>query len=294
MVLLGVTLILAILSGVAVGLLVWRWPGADVAATDAVGRGLAGELRRHPRLAVLLRRRVDAKTTTGLVLTAGTAMLVGGVGVFGLLLVMVRTRTGFAWFDQSAARFGARHATALSTHGLRLVTQLGGAYVVVPLAVVVAVVEVRRYRPGPLLGFLTLTVGGQFLLVDIVKWIVDRARPNIDRLTGFSGPSFPSGHAATAAACLAAFAFVIGRNRSIATRSFLAGVALGLAVAISCTRVFLGVHWLTDVLAGLALGSAWFAMCTIAFGGRMLRFAAPVEVAVQPTSRPPAQPTLAR
>src|ERR1700682_2782669 len=107
MVVLGGTLILAVLSGVTVGLLVWRWPGADLTATRAVGRGLGRELRHHPRWAVLLRRRVDSKTTTGLALTTGTAMLVGGLAAFGLLLLMVRTRSGFAWFDQSAARFGA-------------------------------------------------------------------------------------------------------------------------------------------------------------------------------------------
>ena len=52
----------------------------------------------------------------------------------------------------------------------------------------------------------------------------------------------------------------------------LAGVAVGIAVAVAVSRVLLDVHWLTDVLAGLALGWAWFAVCAIAFGGRILRF----------------------
>jgi membrane-associated phospholipid phosphatase len=50
-----------------------------------------------------------------------------------------------------------------------------------------------------------------------------------------------------------------------------------MEAGISCTRVFLGVLWLTDVLGGLALGWMWFALCSIAFGGRLLRFAAPAR-----------------
>ena len=51
--------------------------------------------------------------------------------------------------------------------------------------------------------------------------------------------------------------------------------------AIAATRVLLDVHWLSDVVAGLALGWAWFAACAIAFGGRLLRFGATAEAALQ-------------
>jgi undecaprenyl-diphosphatase len=105
------------------------------------------------------------------------------------------------------------------------------------------------------------------------------ARPNLDRLTGFSGASFPSGHAAAAAATLAAFALVLGRGRPLRTKAVLSGLACGLAVTVASTRVLLGVHWLTDVLAGLAVGWAWFGLCSIAFGGRMPHLGAPVEAA---------------
>ena len=58
-----------------------------------------------------------------------------------------------------------------------------------------------------------------------------------------------------------------------------AGVAVGIAVAVAVSRVLLNVHWLTDVLAGLALGWAWFAVCAIAFGGRILRFGVAAQAA---------------
>ncbi len=122
-----------------------------------------------------------------------------------------------------------------------------------------------------------LAVGGQFAVADLVKWIVDRARPNFDRLTGFSGASFPSGHATASACCLAAFALLAGVGRSPRVQAALASAAVGLAAGISCSRVFLGVHWLTDVIGGLVLGWTWFALCSIAFGGRLLEFARPAE-----------------
>ncbi|MGE0728906.1 MAG: phosphatase PAP2 family protein, partial [Acidimicrobiia bacterium] len=59
----------------------------------------------------------------------------------------------------------------------------------------------------------------------------------------------------------------------------LAAVAVAVGVAVAATRVLLGVHWLTDVLAGIGLGAAWFAVVSIAFGGRLLRFGAPIELA---------------
>ena len=62
-------------------------------------------------------------------------------------------------------------------------------------------------------------------------------------------------------------------------------VAVGMAVAVATSRVMLGVHWLSDAIAGLAFGWAWFGACAIAFGGRLLRFGAPVETATKIVER---------
>jgi undecaprenyl-diphosphatase len=275
-VILGLTLAVM----VAAGLVVWpafRYWSALHLAPRIQPVSVRKEVRRHPRLAAAVSTRFDPTTLAGLALTTAAAVVVIGAAAFGVVLLMVRNHLGFADFDLSAARFAAHHATPTSTRVLRYVTQLGGAVVLVPVALVVCAVAARRHGLVATAAFLTLTVGGQFGVADVVKWVVDRARPDIDRLTGFSGPSFPSGHATASAACFAAFALLFGVGRSPRVQATLAAVAVALAAGIACTRVFLGVHWLTDVLGGLALGWTWFALCSIAFGGRLLHFGAPAE-----------------
>jgi membrane-associated phospholipid phosphatase len=129
--------------------------------------------------------------------------------------------------------------------------------------------------------FLITATVGQTLMSNLVKELVDRVRPTANPIAHTLGPSFPSGHTTGAAACFAAFALVLGRGRSRNVQSLLAGAAVFIAVAVAASRVLLGVHWLTDVIGGLALGWGWFALCSIAFGGRLLRLGAPIEAATR-------------
>ena len=77
-------------------------------------------------------------------------------------------------------------------------------------------------------------------------------------------------------------------------RALLAGTAGGIAVAVASSRVLLDFHWVSDVVAGLMLGWAWFALCAIAFGGRRLHFAEPAEQALSDPPRQHAGRALAR
>jgi membrane-associated phospholipid phosphatase len=153
--------------------------------------------------------------------------------------------------------------------------------VIVGFTVGVFLVEMIR-RPSRWLPVFLITVTiGQTMMSQLVKELVDRVRPTANPIAHTLGPSFPSGHTTGAAACFAAFALVLGRGRTRNVQSILAGAAVFIAIAVAASRVLLGVHWLSDVIGGLALGWGWFALCSIAFGGRLLRLGAPAEAATR-------------
>ena len=288
-----VLLLIAIAAGSLVFLLGSRYPTPLIgeAPAQAAGEKLGDEAVRHPRLSRLLRRRLDPATATGLALTVALAAVVVGGLVLGLLAYLMRTNTALAKIDNSVGQWEVDHGTRLSTHALQLVTDLAGTYVVVIVIVVVTIVEYLRVPNKWIPVFLVTVVVGEIALVTTVKESLDRVRPAFNPAAASLGPSFPSGHSATAAALYAAVALVTARRRAPRTRALIAGAAAAVGVGVACSRVLLGFHWLSDVVAGLAFGWAWFSICAIAFGGRFLTFGAPVEkatrIAEQETSRTP-------
>ncbi len=280
--------VLALLFGVAVAWIVKRSPRKDPSAPKLAPADIETAVYRHPRLRAFLRKRFDPATTTGLALTTAVLILIFTTTVIGVLVVMVRSNYGAVRYDSDIARWAMRNASSSPASLLRFITQFGGAVVIIPLSIGVGVMESLRVRSRSVWAFLFLVIGGQFLLANSIKFLVDRARPALDQLTGFSGTSFPSGHATAAAATYAAFALLFGMRRSINVRAIGAGLAVTFAIVIAGTRVLLGVHWVTDNVAGLLLGWSWFAVCSLAFGGRYLHFGAPTEVAqaaVAPVSK---------
>jgi undecaprenyl-diphosphatase len=269
----------ALLGGLAAATTAWRWPAADPAAPHASAGEIAHVVRARPLLARWLRSHADPERSTRFALTSAVVLVAAGATAIGVLLLMIHTNSGLAHYDLSAARWGASHATETSSRVLRDVSLLGGTPAMILIAVAVSTFEYVRTRRSAVFAFFALVVVGQNVVVNLTKFAVDRARPSISQLTGFSGASFPSGHAATAAATFAAAALLLGRDRTRSVQVLLAGAVGAIAVAVATTRVLLGVHWLTDVVAGLIVGWAWFALCSVAFGGRTLRFAQPVRVA---------------
>ncbi|HET9197969.1 MAG TPA: phosphatase PAP2 family protein [Solirubrobacterales bacterium] len=273
-------LLISVLAGFGAAFLARRYPGgapapAVVEVAREAGAHASGSVGRRAVRAA----RLDPERATGLALTlALLVVLLGGV-LLALLAVVVRSSDVLAGIDSGVAEWGDRHASAWSPDAVTLVTRLGETWLVVAVAVAVALVELLRTRNRWVVPFLLAVILGDKLLTEAIKQLVDRARPELEAVAATLGPSFPSGHTSTAAASWAAFALVAGRWWGRRAWPVLAGAAVGIAVAVALSRVLLTVHWTTDVLGGLALGWAWFAACAIAFGGRLLSFGAAAQAA---------------
>ena len=284
MLVLLIVVVLSLGAGIVAAIGVRRWPQADPAPSAT--HALEHQRTRWRRAHLFLHSRLDPAATTGLALTFALFAVVAAGVVLGAVIYMVRTRSGVVSIDQSVARWSARHVEGVAFQALRILTAFGSTPVIVLLAVACVLYGGLHRRSASVALFLTLVVGGQSVISNLIKFGVDRVRPDLGHFGALGSPSFPSGHATAAAATYAALALVIGRNRSPRTRATLAGIAVSIAVGVACSRALLGVHWFSDVLAGLVLGWTWFAVCAVAFGGRLLWFGAPVEAASSSPSGP--------
>ncbi len=241
-------------------------------------------MKPHTARRPLLARRLDREVASGFLLTLALAVtLVGGL-LLGILAVLVRRVAVIQHVDNSVASWGYDHRSDASSRALHAITDLGSIQIVVVLALVLALVDLYRRRNGWTFLFLVAVLGGMELAQHGVKDLVGRLRPTLDPAAASLGPSFPSGHSATAAAFYAAAALIIGRGLRQPARQLCIAGAVAIAVGVAASRVLLDLHWLSDVVGGLALGWAWFALCAVVFGGRLLMPTAAVSVAARATS----------
>ena len=279
----------ALVAGL-LALLCARWyarsPATPERPAEEVGRAVGEAVRPHRTLRRHLVRRFDREVASGFLLTLALAVtLVGGV-VLGLLALFVRRVAFIQHTDNSLAAWGYDHRSAAATSGLRAITDLGNIRLVVVLAVLVAILDLFRSRSRWTPLFLLVVLGGMELAQLGVKDLVGRVRPTFDPAAATLGPSFPSGHSATAAAFYAAAALIVGRTLHRPARHLVLAAAVGIAVGVAASRVLLDLHWMSDVVGGLALGWAWFALSAVVFGGRLLVPTAVADIAAaQATSR---------
>ncbi|MFW0791469.1 phosphatase PAP2 family protein [Gordonia sp. CPCC 205333] len=144
------------------------------------------------------------------------------------------------------------------------VTFLGNT---IPLTIIVVAVVIglsirRHYATAVLVGAGSLS---GYLLMVALKAIFGRERPpEPDRLIDIGNHSFPSGHSMMSAVCYGLFAVAAFHLSSwVREHRWIIGTAPALAVLIGVSRIYLGVHWLTDVLAGWGIGALWVALCLV-------------------------------
>jgi membrane-associated phospholipid phosphatase len=274
-----VTLAVLVAALIAAGV-VWalsRSPATpDPVDPEAEERWLVGWLRRHPRLGAPA-RAIDQHVVGGLMLAIALAIVFVTALVVGIVFDMVDRNSGLAEWDTAVAEWGSENATSWSTTALDALTDLGGTTYLVVICVAVATYDYVRHRNLNVVLFLLIVLVGVSAINNGLKLIVDRDRPDVPHLVNPVGSSFPSGHSAAAAAAWFALALVVSRSWPRRGRAAAAAVAAIVTVAVATSRALLGVHWLTDVVAGVMVGWGWFLLTALVFGGRMQRLGEPAE-----------------
>jgi undecaprenyl-diphosphatase len=277
----SVTVTLAVVSvALAAAMLVFALSAVrslpDPIDPDDRERAVVRRIARQPRLRRFLRQRLDRRTAGGLVLSASLLATFAVALVTGLLLDMVDHSSGLAALDDDVATWGAAHADPAAVGLLRVLTYLGDTPVVVGALLVAGLVDVARHHRVEALLFLGTVIIGEKLIVNGLKEIVDRTRPDVLPLVGWQGPSIPSGNAAAAAAAWPALALLLTRGYLRVVRAATAATAALIAFAVAASRALLGAHWLTDIIAGLTIGYGWFLITALIFGGRAQRLGDPL------------------
>jgi membrane-associated phospholipid phosphatase len=199
-------------------------------------------------------------------LLAGT--LAASILLFTTVALEVARGEQVVYFDRAVSLWLHGHATGFATDLLSAVTQLGGATVLltVTLVATAALLVRRRVAYAALMG--AALAGGEVLNLAL-KVAFERPRPTFaDPLATAAGFSFPSGHAMVALTAYGALAFIAAAGaKSRRVRVTILAAAAGLVLAIGFSRLYLGVHYGSDVLAAYGAGLAWLMLCGLALLG---------------------------
>jgi len=172
---------------------------------------------------------------------------------------------GPARFDNAALAESIEERTSVATTVAILITTLGST---AAMALVAVAVGAWCWGVGRRADAV-LAVGamaGASLVFTVLKNVFDRNRPPVpDRLVSVTNESLPSGHATMSFVVVGTIVVLAWAGRSTLARVLLVVAAAAWVGAVGATRVYLGVHWFSDVLAGWAVGAAWLALCVTAW-----------------------------
>lgn len=178
--------------------------------------------------------------------------------LFMVVAVQVAEAGWITGADTATLRWFVEHRNGTATACARAITDIGSPVGVVAFAVIVSGVLAWRRRSALPAVFVLGTAGFAAAASTVTKYVVARARPPaILHLTAESDFAFPSGHTTGTTALVGAVLVVFVLTRPGYVRTAVAGVcAAGIVATVAATRLYLGVHWLTDVVGGAVLGTA--------------------------------------
>jgi undecaprenyl-diphosphatase len=196
---------------------------------------------------------LDNRTAYGAFALRVLGILLGLAVLTALLGIGIR-----AWapgFDLQALQAIASHRDATLTTIAGVVTNAGSFALLAPLSI--AFLLLRRWkRPADDIALVVIAAGSALLPI-VTKLIVARPRPTIEHLSHLTSLSFPSEHTTQAAAVYLTIAIMLSKGLNRGWRELVIVVAVLIALAVAWSRVYLGVHYPTDVTAGLLLGWGW-------------------------------------
>ena len=250
-----------------------RGAGPARPASPSAERPHAGP---RPGAAPGLWRRVCARLRTSpgrvltLSLTVGLVVVALASVSLGKLVEDVTHGDGLALVDHPVARFVTAHRTPALTSAMGVVSTVGGPAAMAGIAVAAGVLVAAAWRSWVPVLELGVTVAGIIGLTMMFKAVMGLSRPPLAQaVAAADGYGFPSGHAATAAAvCGVAACLATMRIRSGLAQAGIWALAAMLAAAVGLSRLYLGVHWATDVIGGWVFGILW--MATIVSGWAVL------------------------
>jgi undecaprenyl-diphosphatase len=200
------------------------------------------------------------------------------VGLLGLLWLGSEVLEGDIFALDKAILRGLRTAQDVSLpigpHWLAAaaidITALGGVTVLTIITVLVVGFLIASRKSSTAL-FVAAAVASGAIVSAVLKGIFVRPRPEIvPHLVQVSSTSFPSGHAMNSAMVYLTLAALLARSQErTSVRLYLLGIAILLTLLVGMTRVFLGVHWPSDVIGGWSIGAIWAVVCS--YVGKLLQ-----------------------
>jgi len=203
---------------------------------------------------------------TGLALTAAVLTLATSAWSLALVTFSVVHHTGLARDDPRVLAFAIGHRAPWLTSVATVLTWLGSTVVLWPVAILAGLGLWRWRRRWLPAALPALALAGVWAGSLLIKGLVGRPRPPVaDRLTVVHSLSYPSEHAAQALATWGMLALMLMAGRSAQARMLLAAGAALIAFVVGLTRLYLGAHWMTDVLGGWALAGVWDCLLIICY-----------------------------